>query len=252
MDTSEFVSQNIYDRENFLTHYFEKFERSKEGDDCWEIMLNHLPKSVKGMDILEIGCGMGFVANYLAEEGAASVTGYDISESMIELAAKGNAHNKNVKVGVQDMETIELPEQQYDLVISLYAVHYVLNYKRLIEIVSKSLKPGGKFVLFVEHPVFTSSIEQPIWIERPSGNKAWTVSNYFTEGKRFTKWCSFENVQKVHRTVSTYIQTVLEQGLTLTHLEEFCPTPQQMLKKPEHVNNFNSPLNLNMTFTKNK
>ncbi|KAF2074625.1 hypothetical protein CYY_004064 [Polysphondylium violaceum] len=250
MDYSESTPQNIYDHENFLEKFLEKFGKSKE-ENGWGIqMLSSLPKSVKGMDILELGAGDGFTMKYLVEQGAASVTGYDISEKMITLAKNMNENNNNVIAEVKDLETLQLPEQQYDLVVSFYTFHYIFNYKSIMETIVKSLKQGGKLVIVMEHPIYTASIEQPIWIERPSGDRAWPVSNYFIEGKRIRNWIDFEGVVKYHRTLSTYIQTPIGLGLNLTHLEEFCPSDQQILKNPEQIDNFIRPLVLNLCFTK--
>lgn len=43
---------------------------------------------VQGMDILDLGCGEGYVGRQLAERGAASVSGYDVSSGMIAAAKK--------------------------------------------------------------------------------------------------------------------------------------------------------------------
>ncbi|KAF2074624.1 hypothetical protein CYY_004063 [Polysphondylium violaceum] len=246
---NEFSAQNIYDKDNFVEIYLETFKKPKV--DRWGIFVSHLPKSLQGMNVLELGCGSGNSASFLVEEGANHVTGYDISQKMIELAKKSNEKNKNTTFEVKDLETLQLPEQEYDLVLSLYTFHYIFNYEGLIQTIAKSLKPGGKLVFFVEHPVFTASIEQPTWIERPtSGEKAWTVSNYFNEGKRVTNWISFDGVIKCHRTVSSYMQTPINHGLTLTHFEEFCPSAQLIEKDPKYIENLNRPQYLNLSYTK--
>jgi 2-polyprenyl-6-hydroxyphenyl methylase/3-demethylubiquinone-9 3-methyltransferase len=58
--------------------------------------------SVRGLAVLDAGCGPGIMAGYLINSGARKVVGFDVSPSMIDLArtrTNGNAelHNADLR-----------------------------------------------------------------------------------------------------------------------------------------------------------
>ena len=106
-------SQNVYDNDAF----FENFQssRSKEANfnDCIEtpILFAMLP-DLRGMKILDIGCGMGQHAKQYSEMGAESVLGIDISEKMLQYAKEHNSAGNIAyqQLAMEDIGTIHRPE----------------------------------------------------------------------------------------------------------------------------------------------
>jgi SAM-dependent methyltransferase len=80
--------QNIYDDPEFLAGY-SQLDRFGDG---WQTAMEHadflglLPADVRGLRVLDLGCGGGRLAVDLAERGASSVLGVDVSERMLALA----------------------------------------------------------------------------------------------------------------------------------------------------------------------
>lgn len=72
----------------------------------------------ENISILDIGCGTGIHANYLAEKGY-QVTGIDFSEEMIQIANGGK--NKNTEFFVYDATNFQL-EKKFDIILSLFHV----------------------------------------------------------------------------------------------------------------------------------
>ena len=70
----------------------------------------------KGQSILEIACGTGRVASRLARAGA-RVTGFDFSQSMLEVARLENADISNLQWQQADMRDFEL-DDTFGLIIS--------------------------------------------------------------------------------------------------------------------------------------
>lgn len=96
-----------------------------------------------GATILDVGCGPGGPASYLANKGFA-VTGFDVSMNMINLC-KANAKGKFFKA---DMLSFE-PEEQFSAIIaifSLFQISYRDTYTVLFKIASW-LRPGGVVIL---------------------------------------------------------------------------------------------------------
>ena len=55
------------------------------------------------------------------------------------------------------IEDWSFPENQFDLVISRLALHYIAEVRGIFQKVYHTLISGGRFVFSIEHPVITSS-----------------------------------------------------------------------------------------------
>jgi len=107
---------------------------------------------VAGLTVLDAGCGPGFLSAYLAGKGA-TVTGFDISPRMIELARK--RAGGDVKLFVADLagEIPEVATGGFDLVASSLAIDYVRDWTVPLNTFLRALKPGGRLVFSVQHPL---------------------------------------------------------------------------------------------------
>lgn len=94
----------------------------------------------EGIDVLDVACGTGVLfPDYLARN-VASVTGIDISPEMAKLAA---AKFPQVKVICGDVETEDLGKQ-FDAVMVYNAFPHFPDPARLIEVLARWVKPGGR------------------------------------------------------------------------------------------------------------
>ncbi|HEU0058676.1 MAG TPA: class I SAM-dependent methyltransferase [Hyphomicrobiaceae bacterium] len=224
------MTQNIYDDPNFFCAYGQ-LPRSLQGLDAAPEFpaLRALLPNLGGSDVLDLGCGYGWFCRWARSQGAGRVTGVDVSERML---ARAHAMTNDPAIAYtrEDLETIKLQPKAYGLVYSSLAFHYLDNLERLLGQVRSALAPGGRLVFSVEHPMVTAP-RQPGWIDDASGRSCWPVSDYLREGERSTDWLA-KGVIKQHRTIATYVGLLLRQGLQLTHLEEWGPTPQQVAAQP--------------------
>ena len=92
--------------------------------------------------ILDLGCGDGDITVQLAKlvpDGL--VIGIDASQSMIDSA--GRTHNaQNLRFDLMDINEIDF-ENEFDVVISNAALHWVKDHKKLLSSVCKALKTDG-------------------------------------------------------------------------------------------------------------
>ena len=122
------------------------------------------------------------------------------------------------------------------------AFHYVADFPALVRNISRWLAPGGDFVFSVEHPVFTAQGPQD-WVYTPDGAiDHFPVDNYYFEGKRDAVFLG-EHVIKYHRTVTTYVESLLREGFTLRHLVEPAP-PEEMRHLPGMADEMRRPMML--------
>ena len=224
------MKENSYDNPRFFEKYSQMLRSSQglEGAGEWRELEKLLP-DFSGKRVLDLGCGYGWHCAYAAQHGAAAVLGTDLSEKMLATAqAKNGAPQITYRRSA--MEDLAFPDGSFDVILSSLALHYVRDFVPLVERIVRWLTPGGHFVFSVEHPVFTAYGSQD-WYYGPEGEILhFPVDNYYYEGKRDAVFLG-EHVVKYHRTLTTYLNTLLEQGLVLRHLVEPQP-PENMLDLP--------------------
>jgi SAM-dependent methyltransferase len=225
------MTQNIYDNEAFFAAY-SRLPRSISGLDGapeW-VALRALLADVRGLRVVDLGCGFGWFCRWAREHGATSVLGVDVSERMLA-RAKAETHDPAISYIRADMEHLELPAGSFDLAYSSLALHYLENLAGLIATVRAALAPGGRLIFSVEHPMVTAPAE-PGWSVDGGGRKTWPVNHYLAEGPRSTDWLA-KGVIKQHRMLATYLNLLIRSGFAIAHVEEWAPTEAQVAAEPE-------------------
>jgi len=229
------VKENKYDDEKFFNQY-KQMQRSVKGLKAageWHELQKMLP-AFEGKRVLDLGCGFGWHCRYAIEHGAKAVAGIDISERMLEKAQEMTESSliEYIKMPIED---IDYSSNSFDVVISSLAFHYIENFNDICKKVSQCLTTGGEFVFSVEHPIFTAHGTQD-WHYDEQGNRLhWPVDRYFTEGTRKANFLG-EEVVKYHKTLTTYINSLIMSGFEVTGIIE--PEPEQaMLKDNSEMEN---------------
>ena len=155
--------------------------------------------------------------------------GIDVSEKMLA-RARAATEDSLITYVRADMENLVLSARSLDLVYSSLALHYVENLSRLLSQVYRSLVPGGSLVFSVEHPIFSATVWSE-WLLDPAGRKLWPIDRYLDEGPRSTDWLA-KGVIKQHRTLATYVNILIRLGFSISHVEEWGPTAEQIAAEP--------------------
>lgn len=96
--------------------------------------------------ILDVGCGTGQTAAYLAYKYGAKVTGIDINATMVAKAKRRMKKKRlPVKIIHGPIEKIPLPDNLFDFIISESVLSFVNKPSALNEIF-RLLKDGGRFI----------------------------------------------------------------------------------------------------------
>jgi SAM-dependent methyltransferase len=213
------TAQNIYDDPNFFAAYA-RLPRSIEGLEAiyeWPAFQRLLPP-LSGLRVLDLGCGLGHFARWARAQGARDVTAVDLSERMLA-AARATGDNTGILWRQAPLEAFQVELASFDLIVSMLALHYIADYKAIVRRIATWLAPGGRLALSVEHPIYTAS-GTSAWHPDPDGAPMhWPVDRYRDEGERRTRWF-VDGVVKYHRTIETYVNGLLDAGLTLARLEE--------------------------------
>ena len=228
--TIDLVAQNIYDDAGFFEGYsgLPRSVKGLDGAPEWSSIVALLP-DMTGRSVIDLGCGFGWFCRWAAEAGAADVLGIDLSSNMLARAA-ADTNDHRITYEQHDLDSLELPAASFDFAYSSLTLHYLDDLDRLFATVHQSLRPGAAFVFSVEHPICTAPTN-PGFITGDDGITTWPVDGYLRPGPRTTNWLA-PGVVKQHRTITNYVQSLLDAGFTLTDLVEWGPSPEQIAQVP--------------------
>jgi len=165
---------------------------------------------LKGMEVLDAGCGAGIHMKMMLERGA-KVTGVDISNNLIEIAKEGCKKFACFKLLEADIENTDFPTQKFDRILSSFEIMYHKDLKTIFKKFNKFLKTKGLLLLLATHPVRNMGI----------GSKY----NYYKE-KFKEKWAIGLTTEKYHHRCEDLINSLVECGFSIKRLEE--PVPPEV------------------------
>lgn len=233
------MTQNRYDDPDFFAAYsgLARSVQGLAGAPEWSWVRPLLPPLARAR-VLDLGCGFGWFCRWAAEAGAERVHGIDVSERML---ARAQLENSRAEITYEraDLETVQLPRSSFDLAYSSLVLHYIADLDRLLGEVALALVPGGVLVVTMEHPIFTAPTT-PAWLE-VEGRPVWGLDGYAREGQRIRDWLAPE-VQKQHRTMSSLFASLRRAGLTLTALEEWTPSAEEVAGHPDWATDLDRPM----------
>ncbi|MDQ8729401.1 methyltransferase domain-containing protein [Bradyrhizobium sp. LHD-71] len=225
------MAQNIYDNAEFFAGYsgLRRSVHGLAGAPEWPAIRALIP-NLAGKRVIDLGCGFGWFARWARENGAEHVSGYDLSEKMIA-RAKADTSDPNIVYTIADLDRLELPEASFDFAYSSLALHYVVDFERLIRAVHRALLPDSQFVFTIEHPIYMAP-SRPGWTVDSEGRRTWPVDGYAIEGPRVTDWLA-KGVVKQHRMLGTTLNALIKTGFSIRHLQEWSPTGEDLAAIPD-------------------
>lgn len=187
----------------------------------------NLIEDAKGKNILDAACGPGKYAELLLAEGA-SVTGFDLSPKMIELAKKRNPDAGTFFVHDLAQPLDQLETASFDLVLCALAMHYLEDWSPTIREFYRVLKPSGKLVLSIEHPFFDFNY--------------FKSKHYFETETVQATWKGFGKpvvVNCFRRPLGACIAPLVNNGFYIDQLVEPKPVPEFEKYDPKHYKELN-------------
>ncbi|HEV8194305.1 MAG TPA: class I SAM-dependent methyltransferase [Ktedonobacterales bacterium] len=189
-------------------------------DDPYFPAVEALMGNVAGRRICDLACGQGRLTRHLADQGA-RVVGVDFSARLLEIARR---HEHEHPCGIEylhadarrlDPAALGL----FDSVVCYMALMDIPDLAPTLRGVADILRPGGWFVFAILHPCFHTARSDEM--ETPEGTVR-TIGRYFDEGhwRSDTRTGPPGKVGAYHRTLATYVNSLLDAGLQLTRLVE--------------------------------
>lgn len=180
-----------------------------------------LAGDVRGRRVCDLACGQGVVARQLAGLGA-SVVGVDLSARLLEIARRDEeAELLGITYLHDDAQTLAtVADAAFDGVVCNMALMDIPDLEATFQATRRVLRPEGWFIFSITHPCYQTPSSSCIVPE--GGPPTCVVSGYFAEGYwRSTHAAGVRGqVGAYHRTLGTYVNSLLAAGLTFEHLVE--------------------------------
>jgi SAM-dependent methyltransferase len=171
---------------------------------------------VRGRRVLELGCGAAAGARWLAGQGA-EATGLDLSAGMLQHAAAA-ARRSGVRVPLVQADALALPfrDATFDVVCTAFgAIPFVADSGAVMREVARVLRPGGRWVFSITHPM------RWIFWDEPDETGLVARNSYFDR----TPYVEFDeegtpSYVEQHRTLGDRVRELVAAGFELRDLVE--------------------------------
>jgi 2-polyprenyl-3-methyl-5-hydroxy-6-metoxy-1,4-benzoquinol methylase len=209
----------------YATEYAQFIARREQTDlDHDDLLLRilELLGSLDAQDVLDAGCGEGFLSRILATYGA-QVTGLDLSPRLIEMARAKDSDDV-IDYGVADLSK-PLPEfaERFDKIGSHLVLNDVYDFRAFAVTLTALLKPGGRLVLAFNNP-YSSVVREHV----PDYFDTGAIGVYGGLSKQGVK------AHYYHRTLEDYLDAFLDAGLRLAKLADVSAPAGREWRFPAH------------------
>lgn len=203
---------------------------------------------VAGLDVLDAGCGEGYMARELASRGARHVNGIDTSGALVKAAE--TAMVSGTSFNEANADNLPFAAESFDVVLANHLLNDLPDIVAPIGEFARVLRPSGRFITLMLHPCFYEH-----QAERTPGSQMLSASEYFTRRAvrqpfevdgltspaASTSWV---------RPLESYTEVLADSGLVITRLTEPHPSEQQVASSQWWQENFPRPLFLLITALK--
>jgi SAM-dependent methyltransferase len=171
---------------------------------------------VRGKRVLELGAGAAAGARWLDGQGADPVA-LDLSAGMLRHAREA-ADRSRVRVPLVQADALALPfaTSSFDVVCTAFgAIPFVADSGAVMREVARVLKPGGKWVFSLTHPM------RWIFLDEPGEDGLLAVHPYFDRRPYVEQDADgVPSYVEQHRTLGDRIRELVAAGFVLTDLIE--------------------------------
>jgi ubiquinone/menaquinone biosynthesis C-methylase UbiE len=219
-------------------------EMSRAGADRYRDLVNTpafldvLP-DVTGLRCLDVGCGEGHNTRLLVERGA-NTTALDISGAFLRAACGADPTGCYIQ---GDATRLPFADASFDASTAFMSIMDTPDPALAIGEIARVLRPGGWLQFSITHPVNTTPIRS--WVDDANGVRAsLAIGDYFVEGPITTSW-TFKvagemqmrhdpfTITAVRRTMSSWMNLVIDAGLTIERVVEPVASAQAAALHPE-------------------
>lgn len=192
---------------------------------------------VRGLDVLDVGCGTGYMAREMARRGAV-VTAIDLSPAMLAHALRmESAEPLGIRYIAGDAAHLgdRIGAKRYGLVTACLTLQGMPDVRRALAAIHDALVAGGRLVASIAHPCTDTPFRR--WARDASGARQWLcIDRYFDRGPvtyRWKDWSYELRTSAHHATLEDWFAWLRDAGFALHGLQEPMPTPAAIAARPE-------------------
>lgn len=171
---------------------------------------------VAGRDVLEVGAGAAHCSRWLVSRGARAVA-TDYSAGMLAGAARLDAATGVAVPRLQaDARALPFADGSFDVVFTSFgALPFVPDAVRVHREAARVLRPGGRWVFSVTHPLRWAFPDDPT-------RRGLTATRSYFDRRPYVETDAADRVvyAEYHRTIGDHVRDVAAAGLVLTDLVE--------------------------------
>lgn len=210
-NVADWYDDTIKDDNSFQTHVIEP-------------NLERLLNIKSGQSVLDVACGSGFFSQLCSKKGA-HVTGIDIAPELIAIANGLKLKNSTFSVGnVETLPTVN--DKSIDTAFCILALQNIRNVSSVLKEVNRTLKPGGRFLVVLNHPTFRIPKQSSWGWDETNKTEYRRIDSYLTESQVEIDMTPGSTTKKestvsFHRSLQYYFKVATNAGFSITRLEEW-------------------------------
>lgn len=155
-----------------------------------EEQLQHLLQSLRlngTQHVLDVGCGSGFISEYISDMTGAKVTGVDFAEDIIRDACRRTS-SKRERLNFLTADFNSFPETlgKFDYIIALDSLYFVDELPEFIRILKRQLQPHGRLATFFTFKRQIGDLENALDPRTNRLGKALTNAGFYFQTRDFS------------------------------------------------------------------
>jgi SAM-dependent methyltransferase len=184
---------------------------------------------LRGADrVLDVGTGEGQLARLAVKGGAGLVAGVDPTWKQLT-AARERAGGPVYARGAA--ATLPYRDGAFDAVVACLVFEHIDHYVEAIGEVARVLRPGGRFLFFLNHPLLQTPGSG--WIDdHILEEQYWRIGPYLIEDNSPEEVAPGVVLPFIHRPLSRYVNAMATNGLLIERMEEPAP-PEGFLERAD-------------------
>jgi SAM-dependent methyltransferase len=174
---------------------------------------------VRGLRVLEVGCGPGALTSWLVDNGA--IVTADVSQEMARLASERVGDRANV-LTADLAEALPFADASFDLVVASLVLHYLADWNAPLAEFRRVLAQGGTVTFSTHHPAADWQLHSP--------------DNYFATIQVTETWHMSGQPFDVtfwRRPLTSITAAIMAAGFVIDQLVEPAPQPELQQRDPQ-------------------
>ncbi len=143
-----------------------EIERSHPHYKEWEIrksscdkLIQHLSNKKTELNILEVGCGNGWLCYHLSKIPGGNIAGIDINKTELDQANRVFGHIENIEFFYGEVSHERIGNEKFDAIIFAASIQYFPSLDSIIPAALQLLHPGGEIHILDSHFYKSSEVD---------------------------------------------------------------------------------------------